>query len=232
MRGRGMHKKVSNLHSAENWLCSYQTDRTALRFFGHGTGRRPRKGFEDMSTALLIIDMQNDYFPGGKFELWNPFPALDAAEKLLRCFREEKRPVYHVQHISGGKAAFFIPDTDGVKIHPKLAPLDTECVVVKHAPSSFFRTELQAELRRASVTELVVCGMMTHMCVDTTVRAARDYGYSVTLISDACAARDLEWAGRKLPADVVQAVYFASLNRSFAHVMTSAEYLEQLRTPR
>lgn len=184
-----------------------------------------------MSAALLMIDMQNDYFPGGKFELRNPLPALDAAEKLLKCFRAENRPIYHVQHIAGRDATFFIPGTDGVKIHPKLEPLDTECVIVKHVPNSFFHTELRGELRRASVTELVVCGMMTHMCVDTTVRAARDVGYPVTLISDACAARDLEWAGKRISADVVQSVYFASLSRSFAQVMTCAEYLEQFHAP-
>ena len=197
----------------------------------HGAASARRKGFEAMSTALLIIDIQNDYFPEGKFELWDPFPALETTERMLRRFREENRPVFHVQHVSGSGAAFFLPDTDGVKIHPRLNPLVGEQVIIKHTPNSFFGTDLLAELRKNFVTELVVCGMMTQMCVDTTVRAARDFGFSVTLISDACAAKDLEWKNRTIPADTVQAIYFASLSGSFAQIMTGAEYLDRPAVP-
>lgn len=184
-----------------------------------------------MRTALLMIDIQNDYFPGGKFELANPIPALETAERLLRRFRVEKRPIFHVQHISKMGAAFFLPETEGVKIHPRLAPLAGEKVIVKHVPNSFFETELLAELQKAAITDLVACGMMTQMCVDTTVRAARDFGLSVTLIADACAAREMTWAGRTVPAETVQAVYFASLSGSFAQIATGAEYLERLTPP-
>ncbi len=106
-----------------------------------------------------------------------------------------------------------------------------EQVIIKHTPNSFFGTDLLAELRKNFVTELVVCGMMTQMCVDTTVRAARDFGFSVTLISDACAAKDLEWKNRTIPADPVQAIYFASLSGSFAQIMTGAEYLDRPAVP-
>ena len=70
-----------------------------------------------------------------------------------------------------------------------------------------------------------MCGMMTHMCVDTTVRAAKDLGYLVTLISDACATKDLEWNGLKLSASFINDVYMASLNGRFATVMSSTDYL-------
>lgn len=75
------------------------------------------------------------------------------------------------------------------------------------------------------VTELVICGMMTHMCIDTTIRAAKDYGYELTLISDGCATKELEWNGDYIPADTVQSIFMASLNQKFANVITSTDYL-------
>lgn len=96
---------------------------------------------------------------------------------------------------------------------------------MKHYPNSFYETDLHNELMKNEVTELVVCGMMTHMCIDTTVRAAKEYGYKVTLISDGCAAKALEWNGVRIPADTVQDVFMASLNRKFADVITSVEPL-------
>lgn len=181
-----------------------------------------------MKEALLIIDVQNDYFPDGKCELYQPELALDVIIGLLKHFRENNLPVYYIQHISAMGAAFFVPDTDGANIHEDIKPLDTEKVIVKHYPNSFFETNLQTELQRDSITDLVICGMMTHMCIDTTVRAAKDYGYSTTLISDACAAKDLEWDGRKLPARTVQDVYMASMNQKFANVIASKEYFNLL----
>lgn len=79
------------------------------------------------------------------------------------------------------------------------------------------------KLIESEITELVVCGMMTHMCIDTTVRAAKDYGYQITLISDGCATKDLEWNGVTLPATLIQNVYMASLNKKFANVILSSE---------
>ena len=96
-------------------------------------------------------------------------------------------------------------------------------MIIKHEPNSFYETALQNELSQSGVTELVVCGMMTHMCVDTTVRAAKDYGYHTILVEDACATRDLEWNQEWIPAETVQKVFMASLNQEFACVTTSIE---------
>lgn len=120
--------------------------------------------------------------------------------------------------------SFFIPETSGSCIHKTIVPLENGIIIVKNYPNSFYKTDLQKELSDAAITELVICGMMTHMCVDTTVRAAKDYGYHVTLISDACTGEDLNWNGTVLPANTVHSVYMASLNEKFADVMTSQEY--------
>lgn len=176
-----------------------------------------------MAKALLIIDIQNDYFPGGAMELVKPLPALANARRLLERFRNRKLPIFHIQHLSTREGAtFFIPGTAGAAIHADLTPAEGETVVTKHSPNSFHQTELLEKLRGANVTELAVAGMMTHMCVDTTVRAARDLGFSVTLYGDACATRDLSFDGNTARADDVQTAYLAALSGMFATVEKAA----------
>lgn len=169
--------------------------------------------------ALLIIDVQNDYFPGGKSELVNPLEALNQIKTVLNRFREAQRPVIFVQHINTRQGAtFFIPNTIGVQIHKDIAPLESEPVIVKQTPNSFYQTNLLEVLHAKSISKLVVCGMMTHMCIDTTVRAVKDYGLSTTLLYDACATKDLTIMGNSIPANIVHDAYMAGLNGMFAQV--------------
>lgn len=179
-----------------------------------------------MSQALLIIDVQNDYFPDGKCELHNPLDALENIEKLLNHFRFLKLPIIHVQHISVQEGStFFIPNTEGVHIHKKLTPKEGETCIIKHTPNSFFETNLLNTLKEKSITQLVICGMMSHMCIDTTTRACKDFGISVTLIDDACAAKNLSWDGKTISAEIVHQVFMAGLNGMFASVMKTNVFL-------
>ena len=175
-----------------------------------------------MKKALLIIDVQNDYFPNGKCPLYKPEAALNTIKDLLKIFRKQNLPIIYIRHESI-HGTFFNPNTDGEQIHHDIKPLDTETVIVKHEPNSFYETDLQNKLVENEITELVVCGMMTHMCIDTTIRAAKDYGYEITLISDGCATKDLEWNGVTLPASLIQSTYMASLNQKFANIKLGAE---------
>lgn len=173
-----------------------------------------------MKTGLILVDIQNDYFKGGKHELINPEQAVMQAKKILTFFRGQGWPVFHVRHISiNPGAGFFIPDTAGAEFYKETSPLDGEEIIIKHRPDSFFGTSLKEKLEGKGIDALVVCGMMTHMCIDTTVRAAGNYGYSVMLIEDACATRDLAWRGTIVPAEQVQNAYMAALDGSFANVM-------------
>lgn len=181
------------------------------------------------NQGLLLIDIQNDYFAGGKCELFQPEQALAQAQKALLSFRQRGLPVFHVQHITlNEEVDFFWPNTPGVKIHKTLAPAPGEAVITKHAPDSFFETTLQQSLAGKGIEHLVVCGMMTHMCVDTTVRAAANFGYTVTLLADACATLSLVWNKVEVPAPLVQAAFMASLDGVFATVLTTQNYLEQI----
>ena len=177
-----------------------------------------------MKKALLIIDVQNDYFEGGRSELYNPLVALRNIEKTLDAFRKKELPVIHVQHINTREGAtFFLPDTDGALIHANLAPLENEYLVVKHVPNSFLGTKLLDILKENDIKEIVVCGMMSHMCIDTTVRACMDYGITVTLLEDACATKNLSFHQKIIPAEAVHDVFMAALNGMFAKVIKTNE---------
>jgi len=172
-----------------------------------------------MHPTLLLIDIQNDYFPGGAMELVASREAGLAAGKLLQAFRQHAWPVIHVQHIATRKGAtFFRPDTPGVAIHASVAPRPGEVVVTKHFPNSFRETGLLAHLQQQPPDQLVIAGMMTHMCVDSTTRAAADLGFQCVLAHDACATRDLAFDGVAVPARQVQAAYLAALDGLFAQV--------------
>jgi len=178
-----------------------------------------------MTKALIIVDMQNDYFGGGAMELANIDPAAANCGKLLQSFRDARQPVFHIQHISTRPGSgFFVPGTPGCDIHQSLQPLVGEALVVKHYPSAFRGTDLGRLLQMSGIKKLAICGAMSHMCIDTTVRAAFDFGYQCELIADACATRDLEFDGRRIAAADVHAAFMAALSMPFASVLSTDEY--------
>ncbi len=177
-----------------------------------------------MRTALLLIDLQNDYFPGGAMTLVGADAAVARAAALLAAARERGTPVVHVQHLSTRPGAtFFLPGTRGADIHDAVAPREGERRVVKHFPNAFRDTGLDALLRGQGIDGLVVAGMMTHMCIDTSTRAAADAGFACTLAHDACATRDLAFGGRSVAAADVHAAYLAGLSGAFAKVVPADE---------
>ncbi|QKE82745.1 cysteine hydrolase family protein [Arthrobacter sp. NEB 688] len=177
-----------------------------------------------MTTALLLIDIQDDYFPGGAFPLVGPDKAAEHAADVLGRFRAAGHPVVHVQHVwDDPEADFFRPGTPGVEIHHRVAPQDGEPVVQKAFPNAFRDTDLRAMLDGLGVDSLVVAGMMTSLCVDATVRAAADLGLTVTVVADACAAPDLEFGGRTVVAADVHAAFLAALADSYATVTTAGD---------
>jgi nicotinamidase-related amidase len=170
--------------------------------------------------AFVIIDIQNDYFPGGSMELEGADAAAANASRALGRMREQGVPIFHVRHLSTRPGAtFFIPGTPGAEIHGAVKPHGGETVIEKNFPNSFRGTSLERALQDAGAKELVVAGMMTHMCVDATVRHAADLGYKVTLLGDACATRAQAFGGETVPARHVHAAFLAALNGFYAKVI-------------
>lgn len=139
--------------------------------------------------ALIVIDVQNDYFAGGLFPLWNADGTLAKIEAAIAKANGEGIPVVLVQHVVDappGKAPFFGKDTAGAGIHPRiLAAAPGAPVVVKHHADSFAETTLDATLAKLGASELLVCGMMTHNCVTHTAISKAAEKYKVSVLADA-----------------------------------------------
>lgn len=179
-----------------------------------------------MKTALILIDIQVDYFPGGSMELTGSVEAGQKAGQALAWARENSLPVFHIRHIAvHPDATFFLPGTAGSEIHPCVAPANGETVIVKHFPNSFRQTDLLNSLKEKQINRLIICGMMTHMCVEATVRAGADLGFECTVLSDACATKDLSFNGIPVSAQQVHAAYLAGLAAGYARVISTEECL-------
>lgn len=177
-----------------------------------------------MTRALLLVDVQLDYFPDGAYPLADPQAAAVAARTVLDRFRAAGDLVVHIFHVATDPTAtFFRPGTAGIGFHPLVAPIDGETVLQKHEPNSFIETGLRESLTDAGVTDLVIVGMMSSMCIDSTTRAAHEGGFTVTVISDACAAPDLTFGDTIIPGATVHAAFMAALDGSFATVIPSTD---------
>jgi nicotinamidase-related amidase len=177
-----------------------------------------------MTTTLLVIDLQNDYFPGGAYPLVGANDAVAVARTVLDRFRADAAPIVHMQHVwDAPDAAFMRPGTAGIEIHPLVQPADDETIIQKAHPNSFLGTGLAAKLVELGTDRLVVMGMMTSMCVDASVRAALDLEFPVVVAADACAAPDLSYGERTVGGASVHAAFLAALRDAGAEIVTAAE---------
>ena len=179
-----------------------------------------------MARALVIVDLQKDYVPGGRMELVGAEAAAGRAQELLSAFRETGEPVFHVQHLfAGDDAPFFAPRTDGAEIHPDVRPAEGEPLIVKHHANAFLDTPLADQLKEAGVEDVVICGMMTSMCVDASARAAADLGFRTSIAADACAAPDLQSGDEVIPGATVHRAFLAALGSLIADVRDTDEII-------
>jgi nicotinamidase-related amidase len=172
-------------------------------------------GDPEPATALLIIDIQDFYFPGGAVPLVEPEAAAANAAKILAAFRDAGHPVIHVRH----------DVEDGGGIHATVAPIEGEKVFTKSEVSCFNGTEVLTYLRELGIKRLVLVGMQTHMCLEAATRAAYDLGFECIVVGDACATRDLTYGGTTVKAADVHASTLATLDRTYATVVDTATFL-------
>lgn len=176
--------------------------------------------------ALILVDLQNDYFAGGRFTLAGIEAAAANAARLLAAARAAGELVVHVRHESPDPAApFFVAGSEGAAIHPSVLPRAGEPVVVKARVNAFLGTDLKEILDKRGIAEIVVAGAMSHMCVDAATRAALDFGYGVSVVHDAATTRDLAFGGVLVPAAQVHAAMMAALAAARAAVISTEEAL-------
>ena len=168
-------------------------------------------------SALLLIDIQDFYFPGGRLQLENPEMAGMNAGLILDHFRKSELPVYHVRHN-------FEP---GGNIHNYVKPEAGEPVLSKDQVNAFIDTELLGMLQADSIEQLVICGMQTHMCVEAAVRAGHDLGFTCLLVTDACATRALQYEEHIIPAKNVHYSTIQTLQGSYARVLTTENLIKE-----
>jgi nicotinamidase-related amidase len=179
-----------------------------------------------MNDCLILVDLQNDYFPSGNMELVGIEEAAENAQVLLNEFRKAKSSIIHIQHISVRPGAtFFLPETDGARINQVVIPKEAETVIVKNYPNSFRGTSLLEILKKEKTDNLVICGAMSHMCIDATTRAAFDHGFNCIVAEDACATKDLIFKNKTIKASDVHASFMAALSVPYAKVISTKEII-------
>jgi len=183
-----------------------------------------------MVTGLILVDIQNDYFPGGNMELVRMNEAGSNAKDLLSLFRRNQWPTFHIQHIAEHDGAtFFLSNTEGAELHESIKPLPEETIIQKNFPNSFRDTRLLKEMKNAGVEQVVICGAMSHMCIDATTRAAADLGFSCIVVYDACATKNLEFRGIKILAEEVHGSFMAALGSAYANILSFNEFLSSTK---
>ncbi|MBG19687.1 MAG: cysteine hydrolase [Rhizobiales bacterium] len=178
-------------------------------------------------TALILIDIQNDYFAGGLWTVPEMERAAANAARLLAKARDTGELIVHIRHEFPSEAApFFRPGSTGAEIHASVEPLSSETVITKDRPNSFQNTPLLDLLKGETIEAVTLCGAMSQMCVDATARAAADFDFAVTVVEDACAARCVSLEGRDIDASIVHAAFMAPLASSYGKVVQTEAYLE------
>ncbi len=182
-----------------------------------------------MSRALILIDIQQG-FDDPMWGARNNPGAEDNAARLLAHWREQTLPIFHIQHLSTTPGSPLNPEGGEIEFKPEVTPLAGEPVIQKHVNSAFIGTDLEAQLRAGSITDLLICGLTTPHCVSTTARMAANLGFTVTLVHDACAAvalgADTSWrdGGSVSPKFIHQAA-LDHLNGEFATVLATDDIL-------
>lgn len=176
-------------------------------------------------TALVLIDLQQDYFLGGGWELDGADEAGRRAAHALAHARATGLPVLHVRHEGPVDSPLLAAGSAGARIQPLAAPQGDEPVIVKAQANAFWGTDLMQRLEAAGVGQLVLAGMMSNNCVAATAFAARERGFGLTVLADACAAMALSFGDRSLSGPEVHAVFMAELAFGFAEVVNVQDWL-------
>jgi nicotinamidase-related amidase len=178
------------------------------------------------NTALILVDIQNDYFENGNWPVAKMDAASANAARLLAHARKSGQMVVHVHHeIPSEDAPFFRPGTDGARIHSSVAPQQDEAVILKHHPNSFRESSLLALLQDNRIRNVTICGAMSQMCIDATARAAADFGFDVTVAEDACGAKKVSFGTMQVGAEQVHATIMGALDGTYARVIKTDAYL-------
>lgn len=190
------------------------------------SGAVPIDRLDPTSTALLVIDFQQEYFTG-RLPIPDGQKALNKARELIAFADKARIPVYQIQHIAPAGSAVFALDGEGVKFHPQMLPRAGDTVLQKTTVSVFGSTELDRLLKEKGIKTVIIAGLMTHACVAGGARDAAPLGYQVVVASDASATRSITRAdGSSIDANSLHRAALASVEDTFGDVMTTAQIVK------
>lgn len=177
-------------------------------------------------TAVIVIDIQNEYFPGGKMPIPDGMKALNNSKRIVNFAHKNHMPVFFVQHVGDANAPLFAKGSRFAEFHKDLQPVNGDRVITKATPSSFVGTDLKAQLDELGIKQLIITGLMTHMCISSTARDAVPLGFSVIIPEDATATRDLAtWDHKVMDHNVLQQSALAAVADVFAEIKTTESLL-------
>ncbi|CAO3655638.1 unnamed protein product [Mucor fragilis] len=175
-----------------------------------------------MKEALIIVDVQNDYFPGGKLPTWRPVETANEIKKIMDKFRQDDKEVIHVAHHMSPEHEkvmdFLIKGTRGAEIHEIVKPLDTEKIIYKNYADSFVATDLKEYLLSKDIDTVIVVGMMIHNCVNATAYSGTDEGFKTIVVAEAVNTLDQEIFGEVIPAETMWKSFLAGIKFAYAQV--------------
>jgi nicotinamidase-related amidase len=180
-------------------------------------------------TALLVIDVQNEYFDG-KWPIPDGTTALEQIERAIDAGQQANAMVVYVQHaVLKPERGVFIPGSHGFELHPRLHPRANDSRIIKNYPGSFTKTNLEDTLRQRGIDTVVISGYMTHMCCDTTAREGFQRDFRVLFLNDATATRDGQHAtlGTISHRDLHRATLITQASM-FSQVLPTNEFVEML----
>jgi nicotinamidase-related amidase len=181
-------------------------------------------------TALIVVDVQrafDEWEAAGKRR--NNPEALARIVELLAAFRAGRTPIFHIRHASMRPNSSFAPGATGYPVKDEAREIEGEVVIVKRVNSAFIGTDLEARLRAAGITTLVICGATTNHCVETTTRMAGNLGFDARLVRDATWTFDRVGPdGDAHSAEDIHAMTLANLNGEFARIVSAADVIAGL----
>lgn len=189
------------------------------------SGATPIDHLDPKTTALLVIDFQNEYFTG-RMPIPDGMKALENAKRLIAFADKEKIQVIHVQHVALPGSAVFGMGGKTVEFHPLMQPRPQDKVVRKTTVSVFASSDLDAQLKKDNIRTLIISGLMTHACVAAAARDAAPLGYNVVVASDASATRAVTRAnGQSVNKDELHNAALAEIEDTFGSVLTTSQII-------
>ncbi len=190
------------------------------------SGAQEVSKLDPKTTALVVIDFQNEYFAGGKMPIPDGLAAEKNAKRLLQFADKEKMPVFQVQHVTPAGSAVFAIDGNTVKFHPGMEPRAGDKLVKKDTVDVFASTDLEKQLKAAGIKTIIMAGLMTHACVEGAARSAAVMGFNVIVSSDASATRSITRAdGVTVDAKALHQASLATIEDTFGDVMTTSKII-------